>query len=117
MGTSPTVVLATTSTDPLSSNSISWVSATAARNVAKNALFKDRIGCFEKEMSRSTTFPVDTPPTVLERGSLSYTKHPHQSMAMTRIEKHTSAASWPSSPRIMSSAACTTCRANPNGFL
>jgi len=74
MGTSPIVVLATTSTEPLSSNSIPWVSVTAAKNVAKTALFKDRRGCFEKEILRSATFPVDKPPTLLERGSLSYTK-------------------------------------------
>jgi len=29
----------------------------------------------------------------------------------------TSAASWPPAPIIMSSAACTTCKENPNGFL
>jgi hypothetical protein len=74
MGTSPIVDLATTSTEPLSSNSIPWVSVTAAMNAAKAALFRDRKGCFEKEISRSATFPVDKPPTVLERGSLSYTK-------------------------------------------
>jgi hypothetical protein len=74
MGTSPIVVLATTSTEPLSSNSIPWVSVTAAMNAAKTALFKDWRGCFEKDISRSATFPVDKPPTVLERGSLSYTK-------------------------------------------
>jgi hypothetical protein len=74
MGTSPIVVLATTSTIPLSSNSIPCVSVTAAKKAAKTALFKDRRGCFEKEISRSATFPVDMPPTVLERGSLSYTK-------------------------------------------
>jgi hypothetical protein len=74
MGTSPIGVLATTSTEPLSSNSIPWVSATDAKNAAKIALFKDWRGCFKKEISRSATFPVDKPPTVLERGSLSYTK-------------------------------------------
>lgn len=74
MGTSPIDVLATTSTEPLSSNSIPCVSATAAKNVAKATLFKERRGCSEKEMSRSATFPVDTPPTVLELGSLSYTE-------------------------------------------
>jgi hypothetical protein len=74
IGTSPIVVLATTSTEPLSSNSIPWVSVTTAKNPAKTALFKDWRGCFEKEISRSATFPVDTPPTVLERGSLSYVK-------------------------------------------
>lgn len=74
MGTSPIVVLATTSTELLSSNSTSWVSVTAANNAAKITLFKDRRGCFEKEISRSATFPADNPPTALERGSLSYTK-------------------------------------------
>lgn len=74
MVTSPIVVLATTSTEPLSSNSIPWESVTTARNAANTALFKDWRGCFEKEISRSATFPVDKPPTVLERGSLSYTK-------------------------------------------
>jgi len=74
MGTSPIVVLATTSTEPFSSNSIPWVSVTAARNAAKTTLFNDWRGCFEKEISRSATFPVDKPPTVLESGSLSYTK-------------------------------------------
>jgi len=29
----------------------------------------------------------------------------------------TSAASWPPAPMIISSAACTTCKENPNGFL
>jgi len=74
MGTSPIVVLATTFTEPWSSNSTPWVSVTAAKNAAKTALFKDWRGCFEKEISRSATFPVDTPPTVLERGNLSYSK-------------------------------------------
>jgi hypothetical protein len=74
MGTSPIDVLATTSTEPLSLNSIPWVLVTAAMNAAKAALFKDWRGCFEKEISRSATFPVDKPPTVLELGSLSYTK-------------------------------------------
>ena len=41
MGTSPIGVLATTSTEPLSSNSIPWVSVTDAKNAAKTALFKD----------------------------------------------------------------------------
>ena len=79
MGMSPIVVLATTSAEPLSSNSIPWVSVTAARNVVNAMSSIERSGCFEKEIRRSAMFPVDTPPTVLDCGSLSYTKrHPSE---------------------------------------
>lgn len=79
MGMSPIVVLATTSAEPLSSNSTPWVLVTAARNVVNAMSFMERSGCFEKEIPRSTMFPVDMPPTVLDCGNfkLSYTKgHP-----------------------------------------
>ncbi len=76
MGTSPIVVLATISVEPLSSNSKPWVSVIAASNVVKAMLFKDWSGWFEKEISRSAMFPVDTPPRVLDCGNLSYAKTP-----------------------------------------
>lgn len=64
MGMSPIVVLATTSAEPLSSNSTPCVSVTAAMNVANAMLFIERSGCFEKEIPRSAIFPVDMPPAV-----------------------------------------------------
>lgn len=79
MGMSPIVVLATTSAEPLSSNSTPWVSVMAARNVVNAILFMERSGCFEKEIPRSAMLPVDMPPTVLDCGNLSYTKgHPSE---------------------------------------
>jgi hypothetical protein len=87
MGTSPMVVLATTSAEPLSSNSTFSVSVANARNVAKTVFSKDRSGCLEKEISRSATFPVDTPPIVLDCGSLSYARYSHQRAKMTRAKR------------------------------
>jgi hypothetical protein len=46
------------------------------KEYGKNVLFRDRRGCFENKMSRSESFTVDIPSTMLERGSLSYTRHP-----------------------------------------
>jgi hypothetical protein len=78
----------------------------------------ERSGCLEKEIPRSAMFPVDTPPTLLDCGNLSYIKkHPSEHGDDARKKGRTSAASWPPAPMIMSSAACTTCKENPNGFL
>jgi hypothetical protein len=73
MGTSPIVVRAMTSAEPLSSKFTPWVLVTAAKNEVKAKVFNDWSGSFEKVISRSATFPVDTPPAVLDSGSLSYT--------------------------------------------
>src|SRR6267142_1456584 len=79
------------------------------RNVLKALLFKDRSDWFEKEISSSVMFPVDTPPTLLACGNLSYEKiTPFRARRQNREKERTLAAS---------AAACTTCRENPNGFL
>jgi hypothetical protein len=62
-----------TSAEPLSSKFTLWVLVTAAKNEEKPKLFSDWSGRFEKVIWRSATFPVDTPPAVLDSGSFSYT--------------------------------------------
>lgn len=65
-------VFAVTSAVPLNPRSAEFLSVTCA-NMASNApLLTEVNGTLWKVIGKAATFPVDTPPTLLDRGSFNY---------------------------------------------